>query len=256
MNKALNLFLNLLYPPKCVFCGAILSINTDKFICRKCERTREVLDEKVCCERCGKPLVSFGEEQLCYNCLMETHFYYKRIVSAFVYEKDVKSAILRYKKNPTPRYAKVFAGYLYKMYEARYKDKAIDYIVAVPGDNIRNLKRGNDQIDLLCTIFSELSGILYLNGCLKKIKKTPKQASLSYEERQDNLINSIRATMPDKIKGKTVLLIDDVCTTKATIKECSRELKFSGAKEVLVLTIATTVYKQKDEDSADEDRKI
>ena len=245
IKKVLNLFLNVIYPSKCIFCRELLEPNTESFVCGKCREKHYSLSDKICCIRCGKPLVSFGEKKLCYHCLNETHFYYKQIVSAFEYSGEVKNSILRYKDNPIPVYASVYAEYLYEMYNEKLLDKGFDYVIGVPCDKKRALKRGVDPLELLCTAFSKLSGLPYYKNCLKKVRTTQKQSKLSYSERQSNLNNSFRALKPEKIKDKTFLVIDDVCTTRATIKECARELKFNGAKNVYGLTVATTIYKPK-----------
>lgn len=245
MKKILNIILNTLYPPKCLLCRRLLGILTEKPICDECRKKLKFITDGAVCEKCGKPLVSYGEKKRCYHCLNETHFYFHRILSCFEYDGDIKNSILRYKDNPIPVYADFYGECLYKIYENELSDKGIDFVIGVPADKTRLKKRGEDPIELLCETFSKLSGVRYYKNCLKKVRKTKKQAKLSYAERQTNLKDSLRANNPSEIKDRIVLLIDDVCTTRATIKECSRELKFSGAKRVYVLTVATTLYRNK-----------
>ena len=71
-----------------------------------------------------------------------------------------------------------------------------------------------------------------------KVKNIPPQTTLAAAERSSNVKGVFKVKSKEKIKGKTVLLVDDVFTTGATIKECSHELIKAGAKDVKVLTIA------------------
>ncbi len=245
MKKLVDIILNIVYPPKCLLCRRLLGILTEKPICDECRENLEFITAGVVCEKCGKPLLSYGEKKRCYHCLNETHFYFHKILSCFEYDGEVKKSILRYKDNPIPLYADFYGECLYEIYVKEFAGKDIDFVTGVPADKTRLRKRGEDPIELLCRTFSKLSGLRYYKNCLKKVRKTRKQARLSYAERQINLKDSLRATNPGEIKDKIVLLIDDVCTTRATIKECARELKYSGAKRVYVLTIATTIYKNK-----------
>ena len=244
-SDALNLVLNLIYPPKCVFCRKLLEINTKFFLCEKCMAEYKGLIDKVCCERCGKPIVSFGRERLCYHCLSESHFYCKRIISAFSYEGEVKAALLRFKDNSVEKYSEVFASYMFKIFQKEYSSISFNGIVGVPANKKKSLSRVNDPVSLLCKDISKLSGIPIIKNSLRKTRKTRKQADLSYSERQTNLAHSIKAD-ENLVKDKTILLVDDVCTTRATLSECSRALKRAGAKAVCALTLCTTLNKNID----------
>ena len=108
LKKLINFVLNLIYPPKCIFCEKLLEINSDYYFCNDCKDNLPFLKNIVCCKRCGKPLVSFGDKVLCYNCLNETHFYYKKIISVFEYDGNIRKSVIRYKVNPKPMYAKIY----------------------------------------------------------------------------------------------------------------------------------------------------
>jgi len=73
---------------------------------------------------------------------------------------------------------------------------------------------------------------------LAKIKETPPQAELSDEERKENLKGSFSCRSPDLVKGKKIILIDDVYTTGSTMEECAKVLKMAGAKEVVGIVVA------------------
>lgn len=239
-SKVGNLILNFIYPPKCIFCRTLLPLDATEFICPNCKKDYKGLKKELCCKRCGKPVPSLGRKQLCYNCLTETHFYYKRIISAFSYDGSVKSSLMRYKDYPTNKYSQIYAKYLFDIFQKEYSDINFDFIAAVPADKNKSFRRTFDPVTLLCNDFSALSKIPFEKNVLWKTRKTQKQSNLSYSERQTNLLNSIKADSK-KAEGKTVLLIDDVCTTIATVSECSKALKRAGAKNVYAITLCTTL---------------
>lgn len=243
LKDIFNFILNFLYPLRCIFCSRFLEINTKENFCSDCKDNLSYLKDKVCCERCGEPLVSFGKKKLCYDCLNTTHFYLNRSVSVFEYDGFPKESVLRYKDHPKKFYAKIYAFLLYESFSECYKNIKFDYIISVPGDKKRNSKRGADHIALICKEFSLISGIPYLEDCLIRTRKTEKQAKLSFHERQTNLIDSMRCKLPYAIKDKTCLIIDDVSTTGSTLKECAKELRLSGSKKVFALTICKTTKK-------------
>lgn len=243
LKDIFNFILNFLYPPRCIFCSKVLEINTKENFCDECKENLPYLKDKICCTRCGEPLVSFGKKKLCYNCLNTTHFYISRNVSVFEYSDYPKDSVLRYKDHPKKFYAKIYAKLLYERLLEAYKNINFDCIVSVPPDKKRTLKRGCDHIALICTEFSLLSDIPFYEDCLVRIKKTKKQSTLSYTERLTNLKDSIRCKSPELIKDKVCLIIDDVSTTGSTLKECAKELKFSGCKKVFSLTICKTTKK-------------
>lgn len=241
MNIA-DLFLNLIYPPKCIFCRRMLGITAKRSVCGECEAEKLLLKDRACCIRCGKPIASWGEKQLCWDCMNRRHFYCDRVISAFEYKTVVRASILRYKANHSPAYAGEYAGYMAEIFKKEMGEdefKRISYIVGVPPDRARERARGSDPVGVLCEALSRKLGLTYLKGVLKKAVKTKKQARLGYYERWDNVKESVRATDPEKIKGCTFILVDDICTTGATLEECARELKYCGAKRVYALTVAS-----------------
>jgi ComF family protein len=105
--------------------------------------------------------------------------------------------------------------------------------------HIRRLReRGFNQALLLVRELSKRMGIPYQERALKKIKDTPVQIALKKRERRKNLRGAFQVKDREAIRGKAIVLVDDVYTTGATINECSRTLLKAGAKQVAVLTVA------------------
>ena len=111
-------------------------------------------------------------------------------------------------------------------------------IMFVPMTRKKERKRGYNQSKLLAERISEMTYLPVLKGILIKRRETKNQHDLSYHERLDNLHGSYEITDKSVIKGKTILLCDDVKTTGATLNECAFELRINGAKAVYSICAA------------------
>lgn len=114
----------------------------------------------------------------------------------------------------------------------------VEAIIPVPLDPKRKRDRGFNQAQALAKQISRLKGIPLEERVLKKSINVPPQTSLDERQRAKNVRGAYAIMRPDKIRGKTVLLVDDVYTTGSTLKECSRMLLRAGAKEVRAITLA------------------
>lgn len=234
---------NFFFPPQCIFCDRVLEINAESCICYACKTEVKRCADKICCEKCGKPIVSHGKRVRCYHCTENEVQYFNRIVSVFEYDGLVKQSVQRFKGAKIQSYAVTYAECLAERLDKEYKDIKFDLICAVPSSSDKKLTQGFDNVELICKYLSVKAGIPLQKNILKKIRRTEKQTRLNYYERIENIKNSISVWNPDRVYDKTVLLVDDVCTTRATLTECSRALKKAGAKKVFCLTFATAVKK-------------
>lgn len=111
-------------------------------------------------------------------------------------------------------------------------------IIPVPLHKKRKKERGFNQAQSIAEELARLKSIEMEEGVLIKVKNVPPQTLLEIEEREKNISGAFRVVREEKIKGKTVLLVDDVYTTGSTVRECSLALRKAGAKEVRALTLA------------------
>jgi ComF family protein len=118
---------------------------------------------------------------------------------------------------------------------------AFDLLVPVPLHAGRLRERGFNQSLLLAAEISTTTGIPCEKRLLLKVKSTVPQIHLSGSQREKEIKGAFRVSCEDRIQRKTVLLIDDVFTTGATVNECSKVLLASGAQRVDVLTLAHAV---------------
>ena len=120
-----------------------------------------------------------------------------------------------------------------------------DILTYVPVSRLRQMQRGYDQVELICSALAREWNITPVR-CLEKARNTPPQSEIKDPaRRRANVLGAYRCPCPGEIKGKRVLLLDDVITTGATVSECSRVLLTAGATQVLCASVAVTEFKKK-----------
>ena len=117
-------------------------------------------------------------------------------------------------------------------------NERVDVVVPVPLHWRRELARGFNQAELLAAEFTRRRGLPLEKKALRRSKATVAQARMSRSERRRNVATAFTVRRPAAVAGKTVLLIDDVHTTGATLGACAVALKRAGAKRVVALTLA------------------
>lgn len=229
-------FLNLLFPPVCPVCQTPFAVKGEGLIiCPDCHKAiRPVLPPYCPC--CGLPYPS-GEGHLCAACLRERRYFTIHRTCA-LYEGALKEAIHRFKYGGVFPLVRVFGDLLQPTLQALTRSYPIDVMIPVPLHIRRLRERGFNQALLLVRELSKRMGIPYQERALKKIKDTPVQIALKKRERRKNLRGAFQVKDREAIRGKAIVLVDDVYTTGATINECSRTLLKAGAKQVAVLTVA------------------
>jgi len=214
-----SIFLDLLFPPKCVFCSKILNKSDDGW-----------------CDRCTESL-PFTE-----NYGKQDGDIFDFCISPLYYTGVVRRSILRYKFRDAPYYADVYGKFLAEcIRECRGHagfDISYDLISWVPLSNKRERSRGYDQAMLLA-----MSTALELDEVAVETLKKPHDVQAQSElgdkaERRANISGAYTASDPDIINGKRILLIDDVVTTCSTLDECSRVLLSAGAAGVVCAALA------------------
>ena len=113
-----------------------------------------------------------------------------------------------------------------------------DFFVPVPLHPSRRRERGFNQARLLAADLGKTQGLGVLDRVLVKTRNVPAQAGLKAAERERNVRRVYAVRKPVRVADKTLILVDDVTTTGATIRECARVLMAAGAKEVRAITIA------------------
>lgn len=235
-----NKLLDLLFPPKCIICGNLLAEGADNYICGKCESNYKF--KIICCSKCSGVMTE-SAKPVCYTCKAAKR-YFDGAVAASRYTDSLRRAIHRFKFRPEPYMANTLAGFIeYAFTKSGAKADAFDFIVCAPPDKRRYYKRGFDHVSLLGQFVSGKLGIPVCEKAVIKIKDNLPQHTLNARRRAENVRGAYKVALPDDVKGKTILLVDDIFTTGSTANEIARMLKKSGAKYVLVATIAKAVPK-------------
>jgi ComF family protein len=115
-----------------------------------------------------------------------------------------------------------------------------DLVVPIPLGNQRLRERGYNQAALLARPFALALGLPYRPHALKRVRETRTQVGLSITQRQKNVEGAFKAD-PDIVTGKSVILVDDVMTTGATLDEAGRVLQQAGANRIVGLSLAKAV---------------
>lgn len=230
--------LDLVFPPRCPLCRTIVSHTTTA--CADCWQQLNFISSPFCCQ-CGLPFEASDSEEnasllKCISCL-EVPPAFSSARSAYVYDAASKKMILSFKHGSAFHLMPFLTQALVGAGQELFKD--VDVLIPVPLHWRRLYKRGFNQSALLAQHLGHALKKEVDISSLKKTKNTPSQGDLSLEDRRKNVAACFQISSPAKIKNKSILLIDDVMTTGATLNACAKILlKEGGAKDVKALCLA------------------
>jgi len=229
-------FIDLLIPLRCAKCGIILE--NSHGLCATCWTLIPFITSPYC-KCCGLPFeFEIEEGALCGAC-SHTHPPYKIARSVFVYTPQSRDLILKFKHTDSIHSAPLFAEWMARLLE----DIENPLCIPVPLHWTRLFMRTYNQAGLLAYEIAKHRGWAYDPSLLIRKRRTPSQGHLSKKERIKNIEGAF--IIPERKKkgllGKTVVLVDDVFTTGATLNACSKALLKAGAKELHALTLGRVV---------------
>jgi ComF family protein len=218
-------FLDLLFPPRCVGCRKV-----GGWLCSECRSAIELLRPPLC-PRCGLPT---AEGKLCLRC-QRAPLQIDRVRSVTFFDGPMRKAIHRLKYSNSQS----LAAPLGEMLVSYWQDVHLpaDVIIPVPLHTRRLRERGYNQAALLARELGKGVGLPVLENALVRVRETSPQVDLNAEERKENVQGAFHCP-DDQLAGKSVLLVDDVYTTGATLEACSLALKQRGVCTVWSLTLA------------------
>jgi len=238
-QKIINLALDIIFPKICLGCGKFTGKNDFNYVCGKC----------------------FGEIALknileCIGCNRPTRF---GLTCAFCAKKNKTDQLIIVAKLSDPLVDKMLKTYKYKFVQdmaaplsviAKKRVKKLlskgfnlfednPLIIPVPLRRNRLNWRGFNQAELLAKNISDAYHMIYRDDILTRITDPKHQADIkAKEDRVNNIKNNFAVKNSEPVKSRTVILVDDICTTGATLNECAKVLKESGAKRIIGFVIA------------------
>lgn len=216
-----NIIKQLLFPEKCKCCGKLADFDN---LCSECR-------EQISKDKITSEILPLDLKLVLVD----------KIYSAYYYQNSAKQALLNAKfKNPAS-FLNSFINDVGANVQSILTDNNVDLIISAP---FYKTKMYNSEFDLpyeMAKRISRFTGLKH-SDCVKKIRKTDKQHSLSLEKRKVNLVNAFEVT--GDVAGKNILLIDDVLTTGVTVSTIAKELKLAGCKSVIVWTYTFNTYER------------
>jgi len=235
--------LNLVYPPSCFGCGRP---TTRPQFCRSCAAAIEPPRSPLCVT-CGVPFqTSDDADHPCSRCLQAPPRF-GRARACTIYDGSdavvhpLKSVLQRYKYNRDVGLAKPLAQLVHERCPLRLAD--YDVLMPVPLHLTRLRWRGFNQAQLLLGTLAPASGRPVDAMSLQRLRPTRPQVELNEAERRRNVAGAFHVTTPEHVRGRRILLFDDVYTTGATVNDCSRALLRAGARSIDVLVLARAVVR-------------
>ncbi|PTV93734.1 ComF family protein [Rhodobacter aestuarii] len=235
MRRALAAALHTVFPPRCICCGD--AVGSDHGMCSPCWQEASFITGTVC-DCCGAPLP--GESatiELCDECLSEPRPW-DRGRAAFLYAGTGRKLVLAFKHadrlDLVPPLGEMLARAARPLIEPGM------VIAPVPLHRMRMVRRMFNQSALLAQTMSKHTRLPCVVDLFDRRRATPSQEGLSRAERHQNVQDAIRLRpkYAAKIKGRHVLVVDDVLTSGATMAACAEAARAAGARQVSVAALA------------------
>ncbi len=238
-NVIFDSLLAVAYPQACQICENSVENSADGVVCQPCWlKTNVFSGAETLCAKCGAFLQSKSTifRTFCHRC--DGHFY-DSAAAVGIYENALAASVIHLKREP------FVAKHLRKLFVERFKNSGFrdaTLIVPVPLSKKRFLERGFNQAVVLSKIIAKEFDIKFDRQSLVRRIHTPMhRAGMDGKARALSVENAFEVKRPVFIKGEKVLLIDDIYTSGATVSNCAKVLKESGADKVYVFTLARTL---------------
>lgn len=219
-------FLRLFFPSVCVSCSQLLGLN-ERGLCGPCKRNVQ------------KCKLAASEERIRVSSSSAAEGW-----TLFRYEDSVKDLFHHIKFQKRRDLIRLFDEDLSDFLDRRRTElSSYDLLIPIPLDHRRRVEREYNQSALLAEKIAQILKVKFEPGRLVKKRSTSSQSLLGREARRMNLSGVFKVSRPDGLPGRTVLLVDDIFTTGATLEEAKRTLKAAGVSRVGCLTLARTFHR-------------
>ncbi|MDX9753438.1 MAG: ComF family protein [bacterium] len=236
----LSAWLDLIYPPVCAGCGALLQ-DGEAEICAACRDGFLRLPPPYC-PRCGAPVAeAHTYKPSCREC-PEGPLYFNQAHALFsYYDPKLRRCIHDLKFHYHTALAEVLGGMLADTYGKVVLQKKIDAIVPVPLHKKRLRDREFNQSTLLASPLARVADIPIVETVVHRIKKTRPQSQLNRDARKSNPVGAFAPVQAGCVQNQSLLVVDDIFTTGTTVNQVCAALRQGGAAYIMVLTLARAV---------------
>lgn len=236
LSEPLGAIRDAIYPPFCLVCEQDLN-DSRAYFCSGCV-PQLVVESEPACKCCAIRVGPYIDTTRgCLACSNADHRF-DAAIRLGNYEGKLRDLCLSFKSIHNELLGKALAGLLMQYQGDALRAVDADVIVSVPLHFFRRVVRGFNQAESVARRLACELNLPHRSRILKRIRRTKPQSELKREQRRDNVQGAFRATADAKLRGATVLLVDDILTTGATCSEAARALKVAGAARVVVAVIA------------------
>jgi len=226
--------LNLIFPLVCLGCG-----REGTLLCTHCRQSLDFIPPS--CIGCRKFVTATSRipaGRTCHSCRRQSNIF--AFLSPFSYDYPLIRELIHLLKYSrvqlvAPVLAEILSEYFVR-FQIIFPPQAI--IIPIPLSRARTRIRGFNQSELIGRLLAEKLGLVLDSAILVKVRNTPPQTELSRSERLLNARGAMKVISPEKVKNATLILLDDVKTTGATLDEAASLLKEAGAKRIWAVTVA------------------
>ena len=242
VRRAFASIADLIWPRTCAVSScARPSDRPNRHLCSRCFASLPFLEAGGECSTCGMPVpAETHHEFVCETCLTDRPAF-DRARSALRYAGAAEELVQSFKYRHALQLAEDFGDMLEATLRAKFEHAAVDVVMPVPLHPHRFRERGFNQSELLAeTLAKRIDRRLDVRSLIRR-RDTEHQARISGQARRSNLNAAFAVTHPEYVRGRTILLIDDVMTTGTTLSGCAKTLRDVGAARIWCLTLARAI---------------
>ena len=232
--------LDLCWPRDCEICGRPCD-RPGRHVCSDCLMRLPFVPVDGCCRCCGRDVPDLRGDFLCDDCRGEDAPAFDRAASALRFEGEARQAVLDFKFKSHFWLRGDFVDWLEGVARVRFHCEEVDAVVPVPLTWRRWLVRGYNQSAILAAALAKRLSKPCRRFALMRLGQPLRQSSLEEADRRRNVKGTFAVRSPESVAGKTIMVLDDIMTTGATLSECAKVLKVAGAKRVWCVSLCRSV---------------
>jgi ComF family protein len=194
-----------------------------------------------CCRVCGKAVEDLDGEYLCEDCGGRDAPAFDRAAGAVRFEGRARELVLCYKSARRLWLRDDFVDWLEAAARSRFDVSSVDIVLPMPATPVHRFLRGYNQCEYLASELARRFRRAYRSDVVARCGSPRRQAELDEASRRENVKGTFSVKKPEFVRGRTILVVDDVMTTGSTLSECARTLKAAGAWRVWCATVAQAV---------------